>query len=579
MEFIARQGKNLAIAVKGVGTQVAAVGTQVAAVGAQAVEHFNALNAQGAKVLASVEETLAITRDIRGVINQFRAGGWVGAAKVFLQNELFVLIATCVTRPFMPHFTETFAIAWLAWRIPARLLSRTAFTFELSLGSIFSNLTISPGALLMSIALCVEMYHIGEQNNPNAFKARFPGHIESAAMYITTMITTQLPMVTGLGNIPGLPGPSIPVCDPGEGCSEGPVLPGGIAHGTAAAELPPMDMEFDTLIEFRAPPITVLNLRTPDGSTSTAAYRDLNETEVNSANAVFDRIRDEDEKLEAAGFKTEAAKNAERVRQSDLRIGEGVTNQIMEFVKDGIANSIKSAPIFWAKLTEFIGAENRNHLIIITTRLMVSHILNQVASGSTGGIRIGAETLLQIKDHAFKLPITYLAPAFMFIFNACACHLVGIRCGEGAPPVPAMGGKRGGQGEKQMQLQIQRPQIKMDTIRESVLLSLHTVGYHVTLHKLWEKFTKGAYKLNPVLESAAEKAILSGMLLDAAFSSKPRYDINFIKEHQTDDISAQILGGNPKSKKKRTYKRGKPSNRKTQLRRRRLLVGKRDAQL
>jgi hypothetical protein len=571
-------------------SMVQGVGEGVAAVGAQAVQHYTALKTQGSQILSGVQENLALTKDINGVLGQFRAGGWLGAAKLFLQSETFVLIATILTRQWMPNYTETFLIYWLLWRIPARIVSRTAFKWDFSMAGLVFNLTCSPGAILMAIALCVNMYSILKIEVPDEFKSRFPGEIESAVIYIGSLITTQMPSILLSG--PGLPPERFRVCKPGEGCvgTEAPgIVQSDITRGTSVApvrEATPEEAQLSLPDEeaLSLPPeITILSVQPQTGVTMTVSYTPLNATQYDDAQNTFDRIEDEDEKLEADGYTTPAAKAEELSRRGKLKIGAEAFAKISQYVSDGIEASIRVAPVIWGKIWELIGSSNRNQFIILLARVIVTHIVEVVTSR---GVSVSSEILLQIKDHAFNTPLAYLGPLLGFMLKkaaaAAATQIPSWTMGALARVTSIFTGGRhkiGGERQLQMQMQMQVPNIRMNVVRESVLHSLHTVGYHLATHKLYEKLSGGKYRINPDLESAAENAILSAMLLDATYSSEPQYGLDFIKELRDDDISAQILGGNPKSKKKRTYKRGKPSNRKTQLRRRRLLVGKRDAQL
>ena len=513
--------------------------------------------------LNRVDEVLGIARDMRGILNQFRQGGYLSAVTAFLRSEIFMLILSALSRPLMPQ-TVTFGMSvWFNAIVIDRLVDFVRFrpaarkpliSTEFSFSSLLYNITVSPLNILMSIYLVLQLYKKVEIENPSEFNRLFPGVVEAFAYTQLSAVLTGIPIFSRKPTSTVPPTTSTNITNTTE--TVPPTTSTNITNTTETVREPiiPVPLPPESLLPPHVGASNRIFVRTY-GLERSAVIGPNEEERQFIIDCLHAGYSDEQiSSLLAGEFRT-AKLNGEAIKW--IRNTAGSASEVLKEV----------APEFWKTFWDFIGSENKAHFILALNQIIFIALMRAVIStgehvASGGGI---PESLkVQAYDHFMNsIPGWILMLLKQMIYPSAPSQ---------SPPA------KGGQDE-QMQIQLTKPLVKKDTIRDSILRSLHTVGSHRVLHQFAEQFSGGEYKLDKNLKKSTDDTIMAGILLDNAYSSKPTYTFEFLDKFKDDDISAQILGGNPKSKKKRTYKRGKPSNRKTQLRRRRLLVGKRDAQV
>jgi hypothetical protein len=169
----------------------------------------------------------------------------------------------------------------------------------------------------------------------------------------------------------------------------------------------------------------------------------------------------------------------------------------------------------------------------------------QMSFAMENGIDIGEPYWQQLKDHLQNSTIGYILPTLGFILKVAMKAVLG----SWSP--------LGGQDKQITKLE----EMKKDTIRDSVILSLQTLLYHRALHEYMEKFSGGKYKMDANLKASTDSTIISGILLDNAYSSKPVYTLEFLNKFRSYNISEEILGGSRKSR--RSYKNRKTTSRRS----------------
>jgi hypothetical protein len=223
--------------------------------------------------------------------------------------------------------------------------------------------------------------------------------------------------------------------------------------------------------------------------------------------------------------------------------------RIRKIASDAVEASIETLPEVWNAIIKYLGAAYKKRLMLTAVNVIVISLMAQMSFAMENGIEIGEPYWQQLTDHLQNSTVGYILPTLGFILKVAMKALLG----SWSP----MGGQ-----DKQMQLQITKlEEVKKDTIRDSVILSLQTVLYHRALHEFAEKFSGGKYKMDANLKASTDNTIISGILLDNAYSSKPVYTLEFLNKFKSGDISEEILGGSRKSR--RSYKNRKTTSRRS----------------
>ena len=480
--------------------------------------------------LGMVQENLSLTRNINRIVEQFERRGLGGIVVDALRSEMLMVTVAFAARPWMPHYTDGFMANWVI----ANLLDRTFFRREspikipTSIGGALYEFTLSPLAIMFCVWNVLNLYEKLEIENPAEFNRLFPGTVEVAASYLMSAAITRLPsfLYKPPTDAPApAPAAGIP---PGEWAQRERLPPS--PPGQPASWQVPTPTAVPT-----GPPAARVWVRAQFGDRSVAIGPNIEEHQL-----VIDMIEN--------GLSIDQVKD----KLAEFHRGKltaDFVERIRKIASDAVEASIETLPEVWNAIIKYLGAAYKKRLMLTAVNVIVISLMAQMSFAMENGIEIGEPYWQQLTDHLQNSTVGYILPTLGFILKVAMKALLG----SWSP----MGGQ-----DKQMQLQITKlEEVKKDTIRDSVILSLQTVLYHRALHEFAEKFSGGKYKMDANLKASTDNTIISGILLDNAYSSKPVYTLEFLNKFKSGDISEEILGGSRKSR--RSYKNRKTTSRRS----------------